>query len=450
MAEMICWQDNSEYTCSDDVKQFFPIADRPLSELMDDNGNSLLVYPHSFHDCRDGIGQLHIVDISLSRGQFVLKTGNLAGYISIDGVPVSIRSRFSNCNEKDFFLQYMLKKVLSLNLFDMKHSTTDECVLDFLLYLFPHYLNDALSQGLYKEYMYKEYNDSNVRGAIDVGRHIKVNMPFCGRVAYRTREFSYDNHVTQLVRHTIEYIRTLGSGEMVLHSDADTQANVSRIVWATPSYCRRDRADVCTENAKPVSHPYFTRYAALQNICMRILNHKRLKYGCGKDNIYGILFDVSWLWEEYLATMLKRLGFRHPDNRRRKGGIYLGRSRCDSGRNAFLRFPDFYDNEVGGVIADAKYKRNIDRGADVNQMVSYMYRLKGRCGLFIQPAERECTYSYYALKGHGDDADATLGVYHFGIPVEASSYEDFEKGMSTAEKAFMDAIACRRNVAGLF
>ena len=94
----------------------------------------------------------------------MLKTGNLAGYISIDGVPVSIRSRFSNCNEKDFFLQYMLKKVLSLNLFDMKHSTTDECVLDFLLYLFPHYLNDALSQGLYKEYRYKEYNDSNVRG----------------------------------------------------------------------------------------------------------------------------------------------------------------------------------------------------------------------------------------------------------------------------------------------
>ena len=84
------------------------------------------------------------------------------------------------------------------------------------------------------------------------------------------------------------------------------------------------------------------------------------------------------------------------------------------------------------------------------QMVSYMYRLKGRCGLFIQPAERECTYSDYALKGHGDDADATLGVYHFGIPVEASSYEDFEKGMSTAEKAFMDAIVCRRNVAGLF
>ena len=69
---MICWQDNSEYTCSDDVKQFFPIADRPLSELMDDNGNSLLVYPHSFHDCRDGIGQLHIVDVSLSRGQFVI------------------------------------------------------------------------------------------------------------------------------------------------------------------------------------------------------------------------------------------------------------------------------------------------------------------------------------------------------------------------------------------
>ena len=439
MAEMICWQDNSEYTCSDDVKQFFPIADRPLSELMDDNGNSLLVYPHSFHDCRDGIGQLHIVDVSLSCGQFVLKTGNLAGYISIDGVPVSIRSRFSNSNEKDFFLQYMLKKVLSLNLFDMKHSTTDECVLDFLLYLFPHYLNDALSQGLYKEYMYKEYNDSNVRGAIDVGRHIKVNMPFCGRVAYRTREFSYDNHVTQLVRHTIEYIRTLGSGEMVLHSDADTQANVSRIVWATPSYCRRDRADVCTENAKPVSHPYFTRYATLQNICMRILNHKRLKYGCGKDNIYGILFDVSWLWEEYLATILEPLGIEHPRNRERQGVIYTAKDKL------FANYPDFYrkasDEPSADLVLDAKYKPYESyqpSKEDIFQLLRYMYLLRAPQAMLLSPAHKdEQLRSHYELYGYG----GTIDVKFLTIPQDVKDFDGFCERIALAEANLLTEIS---------
>ena len=45
-----------------------------------------------------------------------------------------------------------------------------------------------------------------MRGTIDINRHLKLNLPFNGRVAYRTREFSHDNHVTELIRHTIEYI----------------------------------------------------------------------------------------------------------------------------------------------------------------------------------------------------------------------------------------------------
>ena len=36
----------------------------------------------------------------------------------------------------------------------------------------------------------------------------KKNIPFMGKIAYTTREHSYNNNLTQLVRHTIEYIKT--------------------------------------------------------------------------------------------------------------------------------------------------------------------------------------------------------------------------------------------------
>lgn len=82
--------------------------------------------------------------------------------------------------------------------------------------MFPKFLNEALSQGLYKEYKRNEYNDANVRGTIDINRHLRSNMPFNGRVAYRTREFSHDNHVTELIRHTIDYISKSRFGRTLL------------------------------------------------------------------------------------------------------------------------------------------------------------------------------------------------------------------------------------------
>ena len=32
----------------------------------------------------------------------------------------------------------------------------------------------------------------------------------------------------------------------------------------------------------------------------------------------GVIFDGSWLWEEYLWTLLKPLGFEHPENKKKK------------------------------------------------------------------------------------------------------------------------------------
>ena len=54
---------------------------------------------------------------------------------------------------------------------------------------------------------------------IDVGNHLKKNLPFTGNIAYTTREFTYDNPMMQLIRHTIEYIKnqkSLGRGIIIL------------------------------------------------------------------------------------------------------------------------------------------------------------------------------------------------------------------------------------------
>lgn len=212
---MMILRDNTNYSfITDNLEEYLPllnIANRKVSELLDEDGNHLLIYPHSFRLCEDEAGKQQLFSLQLQWKekqctQVLLETGNMVGFIGMNGKSISIHSRFSKNEREDFFLHYMLSKVLCINIVNLLHGTTDELIFDFLLYLFPRVLNEALLQGIYKEYQRNEYNDANVRGVIDINRHLKMNFPFSGRVAYRTREFSHDNHITELIRHTIEYI----------------------------------------------------------------------------------------------------------------------------------------------------------------------------------------------------------------------------------------------------
>ena len=48
-----------------------------------------------------------------------------------------------------------------------------------------------------------------------------------------------------------------------------------------------------------------------------------MKYGRDDDEIYGVLFDGAWLWEEYLNTFLADIGFEHPRNKQKDVRVCL-------------------------------------------------------------------------------------------------------------------------------
>lgn len=424
-------RDNTKYSLMDNLEKWLPfndIANKKISELLDNSGNDLLIYPHSFSQCEDEIGGQYLFSLQTNWKEnkckkAILETGNMVGFIGTNGQSISIHSRFSK-NEEDFFLHYMLQKVLCLNVVNLSHGTTKKQIFDFLLYLFPKLLKEALMQGIYKEYKRNEYNDSNVRGTIDINRHLKTNMPFNGRIAYRTREFSYDNHVTELIRHTIDYISKTSFGKMVLENDAETHANVAQIIHATPSFTKQEREKVIADNSRIVNHPYYFRYTSLQKLCLRILKHDKIKYGEEKDKIYGVLFDVSYLWEEYLASILTNRGFQHPNNKKGTGRIYLAKDK-------FPRYPDFYRKNDNFII-DAKYKREINRD-DIHQMISYMYCLKGWKGVFIQPSDKMRQNESYELLGYGAERNSTLQTYFFQISQLTGDYKQFVEAMESSE-----------------
>ena len=361
-----------------------------------------------------------------------IKTGNVIGFLGCNQERLTISSRFSD-KYNDCFLHYLLQKVLNINLTSLDVGLSPEDKLyQLLVYLFPKYLQVALRKGLYKEYQRFSHNDSHVKGVIDVGNHLKKNLPFTGNIAYTTREFTYDNPLMQLVRHTIEYIKNQKSiGQGVLDNLSTSRENVAEIVRVTPSYKLADRAKIIRGNqSKPIRHAYFHEYRKLQELCLMILNQEKHGLGYQDQKIHGILFDVAWLWEEYVYTLLPK-GFIHPRNKEKTDGISVF---SDGKRKVY---PDFYDRERK-IVLDAKYKKLEDTEKGINredlfQLISYSYILKAeKAGLVFPSKDKVVDNEIGKLAGYG----ALLKKWSIQIPQNASSYSAFCKMMENSEENF--------------
>ena len=426
-----------------DIAELFPIAVKTISELCKENEN-LLIFPHCIAQSDDRIGSSTILSIqnTIDLDKIRINTGNVMGFIGVGNLQLKIQSRFDKGRD-DYFLHYMLQKVLSFNLFDLNHSNEQEDVFDFVMFMFPYFLKNALRHGLYREYKTYKYNDSNLRGTINLSRHITHNVPFVGNIAYSTREYSYDNDMTQLIRHTIEFMMTKKYGSAVLNSDRETIDNVKKIIEHTTSYNKGERSNIISKNLRFKSHPYYTEYKPLQILCLQILRMEEVKYGEREDEICGILFDGAWLWEEYVNTILANQSFAHPQNKLGKGGIHLFEDTDSEGRKhkSGIRYPDFYKDDF---VLDAKYKRlgSYDRvsevGAnDIHQLIAYMGNLKASRGGFISPLESK---QDKVPTSHLTSSTSTISIFGIEVCKTASSYAEFCEQMAEKEQDFVKSL----------
>ena len=363
-----------------------------------------------------------------------IKTGNVIGFLGCGQERLTISSRFSSKSD-DYFLHYLLQKILNINLTSLDVGLSrEERLYQLLIYLFPKYLEAAMRKGLYKEYQRFSHNDSHIKGVIDLRNHLKKNLPFTGNIAYTTREFTFENPLMQLIRHTIEYIKNQKSlGRGIIYTNRE---NITEIIRITPSYKQADRAKIIRRNqTKPLRHAYFREYRKLQELCLMILNKEKHGLGYQEQKIHGILFDVAWLWEEYVHTLLPK-DFIHPRNKEKKGGISV----FSGGKRKV--YPDFYNRELKTVL-DAKYKKleltekGINRD-DLFQLISYAYILQAeKTGLIFPSMEQSVNRKIGEVAGYG----VQLKKWSIQIPQNALSYNDFCEMLEISEEIFKSNLA---------
>ena len=233
--------------------------------------------------------------------------------------------------------------------------------------------------------------------------------------------------------------RSIGGG--ALDNLLTSRENFSEIIRVTPSYKIADRAKIIRLNqTKPLRHAYFREYRKLQELCLMILNREKHGLGYREQKIHGILFDVAWLWEEYVYTLLPK-NFIHPRNKDKTDGISLF---SDRKRKVF---PDFYNRELRTVL-DAKYKKleftekGINR-EDLFQLISYSYILEAEQAGFVFPSKEKVVYNEIGkLAGYG----ALLKKWSIQVPGQAENYQNFVRKMESFEKVFIENLG--RNLKG--
>ena len=407
------------------------IANKTLEQL---EREGVFVFPDSVKEAGD-----------ITQDQTILQSvndaycsGNVMGFLGYGDERLIIESRF--CGEsKDYFFQYLLDKVLDFpNIVDLDSDATQEDRLfNLFLFLFPYYFKSAMRKGLFKKYIRHSYNDVNIKGTIDVARHIDANTPFVGKIAYSQREFSYDNSLMELVRHTIEFIKRKPYGNKLLIKVKD---EVKLVIDATPGYKPYTRQKIIEQNKNnAVRHAYYREYLALQRLCLLILRYQKHQIGLGGKRIYGILFDGAWLWEEYINLLIGG-AFYHPMN---KGG--KGAQRLFNG-NVGLIYPDFIShNSEKRMIADAKYKPINNIGSrDYLQVLAYMFRFDAKVGYYLYPEAENYKDLLILRLNQGSTYeknvmprdDVSVIKHGLKIPIDVQNYADFIARMKECERDF--------------
>lgn len=407
------------------------IADKTLEQL---EREGVFVFPEIVKDAKD-ITQDQMVLQSVN-GAY--RSGNVMGFLGCGDERLIIESRFCGENE-DYFFQYLLERVLDFpNIVNLESDADrNNRLFNFLLFLFPYYLKTAMRKGPFKEYIHHRYNDGNIKGTIDIARHIKRNTPFTGNIAYSQREFSYDNCLMELVRHTMEFIKRKPYGKNFLIKVKD---EVRLVIDATPGYEPYDRQKIIEQNKRnAVHHAYFREYLVLQRLCLLILRHQKHQVGSGTKQIYGILFDGAWLWEEYVNSLIKD-AFYHPMNKNGKGAQRL------FNENTGLIYPDFISrNDETRIMADAKYKPVGNIGnRDYLQVLAYMFRFDAKIGYYLYPETEDAndlklqmnsgsTYENNVMPRN----DISVTKHGLRIPVDSQDYAEFVTKMEAQEREFI-------------
>ena len=171
-----------------------------------------------------------------------------------------------------------------------------------------------------------------------------------------------------------------------------------------------------------------------------------MKYGKGKDKVYGLLFSGSWLWEEYLGLLLSKLYKHYYRNKGQKFSLF------DSPYYQRV-IPDYIkwdsDGKTALAVADAKYIR-LDKSSTYYEekataiyykTITYMHRWNVSTGWLFYPSFDTINSDNMRIS----NTASFIVKMPLKIPNQELSFDEFCRLMEISEKDFLKRIEITPN-----
>lgn len=364
--------------------------------------------------------------------------------IEID-VTLEIRSRFDKPG-KPWFLYTMIAESVEgadaekdLDSAGFNPDKDDEVDITSLLtvFMFSQRLKRAYESGIYRTYVKREYNNDRLRGAIDIARHIRLNITGgTPDISYTARERCEDNKLNRLISHAWNALKQdyPAAAAFVTDGDPEFQRAISEIITYTRGSMKDVRGCIAA-NSQPITSPFYSDYDELRILCLRILADDSEYYiESGEDSCYSILFYIPDLWEKYLERHLRKA---LPDDILLKAQEEQEYYKNFEGRYAETSRPDFvfYNKNMPFFILDAKFKKNyswVENVGDTNdfdKLIRDMYIFKVDTGAVIYPQKKQqCRNADVDIHQITEDRGF---LYDFQVPIpENEDYTAWKNDMN--------------------
>ena len=311
-------------------------------------------------------------------------------------VVVNIHSRF-DMDHRSQFLMYVFEKAFSARgriYEDMDIEGRQEFSWDYLLLLiFLRQLHDAMKKGMFRQYREYEYNNSNVRGRIDVARHIRENLMLSnGKIAYTTREYTVDNIVNILILKAYDCLDKKYHSVLreLTARDETVKKGIQLLRTEIESWKDISNQQVLKATGKKIVQSVYRNYEPLRRTAIAILRRLGINnFVNGAQSTSGLLINMPGLWEQFLYKEVFSKLTGETGNYEQKSYPILGGARE-------LK-PDFL-LEKQRIVFDAKYKKHWgeavysggtwkDAREDVFQIITYMHVFDCAYGGAIFPIE---------------------------------------------------------------
>lgn len=329
-------------------------------------------------------------------GYKCLRFINYVGVIALDNLVIEILPKISlsgEASEDRRALIFMLSKCRKLNIRAEEFigsNAMNNTLIDIIGEIFYRELSREVQKGIYNEYVSVENSIGNIKGKLLVTKHSKINRFNKNKAYCAYDEFTEDNFFNRILKRTLDYLLREVKNERLKSNLRILERSFEEVSdeFIDKHYLNRYKLNRRNE-----------RFKNTFELAKMILNGSIGDNSKGKDFGFTLLFEMNYLYEEYIGVVLKEIMCEEEDIivSTQEKSKYLLYNKKRNKEEISLK-PDIviYKKGIPKIIIDTKWKRGTRNGkenysqADVYQMYAYVtsYKECEKCVL-LYPKEED-------------------------------------------------------------